>query len=108
MQRSSRTGWALAAACAVLLGASGDALATAGVVFVHGTGDPSPSSAVGYWTQKSIDTRRTGRPYLVVGYPRASCAGYSQCNWGPIVDQVVPWATANGISSYTAGGWGVA
>ncbi|HSP79484.1 MAG TPA: hypothetical protein VLQ93_13190, partial [Myxococcaceae bacterium] len=31
----------------------------------------------------------------------ASCAGYSQCSWGSIVDQIVPWANANGITSYT-------
>ncbi|MFY0522034.1 hypothetical protein ACN28I_02115 [Archangium gephyra] len=34
-------GLALVAACAVLLGVSGEAHATAGVVFVHGTGDQS-------------------------------------------------------------------
>jgi hypothetical protein len=97
-----RSGLALAAACAVLLGASGEAQANAGVVFVHGTGDQSPSSATsGYWTQKSLDTMRNGRPYLVVGYPGASCAGYSQCSWGSIVDQIVPWANANGITSFT-------
>ncbi|WP_163994824.1 hypothetical protein [Pyxidicoccus caerfyrddinensis] len=101
MHLSSRKGWALAAVCAVLLGASGDALANAGVVFVHGTGDQSPSSAVGYWTQSSIDTMRNGRPYLVVGYPGASCPGYSQCSWGAIVDQIVPWVNANGITSFT-------
>ena len=86
----------------LLLGASGEAHATAGVVFVHGTGDQSVSSATtGYWTQKSIDTMRNGRPYLIVGYPGASCAGFSQCSWGPIVDQIVPWVNANGITSYT-------
>lgn len=58
-------GLALVAACAVLLGVSGEAHATAGVVFVHGTGDQSVSSATtGYWTQKSIDTMRNGRPFL--------------------------------------------
>jgi hypothetical protein len=97
----SRSGWFVATACAALLGAS-EAHATAGVVFVHGTGDQSVSSATsGYWTQKSIDTMRNGRPYLIVGYPGASCAGYSQCSWGSIVDQIVPWVNANGISSYT-------
>ena len=75
-------GLALVAACAVLLGVSGEAHATAGVLFVHGTGDQSVSSATtGYWTQKSIDTMRNGRPYLIVGYPGASCAGFSQCSW---------------------------
>lgn len=101
MHLSSRRSQALAAFCAVLLGASGDALANAGVVFVHGTGDQSTSSALGYWTQSSIDTMRNGRPYLVVGYPGATCAGYSQCSWGSIVDQIVPWVNANGITSFT-------
>ncbi len=92
----------LAAACAVLLGASGSAYANPGVVFVHGTGDQTVSSATtGYWTQSSLDTMRRGKPYLVIGYPGASCAGFSQCSWGPIVDQIVPWVTANGISSFT-------
>jgi hypothetical protein len=101
MHLFSRSGVVLAAACAVLLGAS-EASATAGVVFVHGTGDQTPSSATsGYWTQKSIDTMRNGRPYLIVGYPGASCAGFSQCSWGAILDQVVPWAESNGIHSYT-------
>ncbi|AKJ02948.1 hypothetical protein ATI61_113139 [Archangium gephyra] len=95
-------GLALVAACAVLLGVSGEAHANAGVVFVHGTGDQSVSSALsGYWTQKSVDTMRNGRPYLIVGYPGASCAGFSQCSWGSIVDQIVPWVNANGISSFT-------
>lgn len=101
MHVSSRNGWALVAACAVLLGAGGSAWANAGVVFVHGTGDQSPGSAVGYWTQGSIDTMRSGRPYLVVGYPGASCPGQAQCSWGAIVDQIVPWVNANGISSFT-------
>ncbi|HEX8824936.1 MAG TPA: hypothetical protein VF794_33780, partial [Archangium sp.] len=102
MHLFSRSGWALAAACTALLGASGEAHATAGVVFVHGTGDQSASSATsGYWTQSSIDTMRNGRPYLIVGYPGASCAGFSQCSWGAIVDQIVPWQNANGITSYT-------
>lgn len=102
MHLLTRLRWALAATCAVLLGASGEAHATAGVVFVHGTGDQSPSSATsGYWTQKSLDTMRNGRPYLVVGYPGATCAGHSQCSWGSIVDQIVPWANANGITSFT-------
>lgn len=102
MHLHSRTGWLLAAACAVLLGASGTAHATAGVVFVHGTSDQSVSSATtGYWTQSAIDTMRNGRPYLIIGYPGASCAGYSPCSWGPIVDQIVPWMTNKGITSFT-------
>ncbi|HEX8439056.1 hypothetical protein [Archangium sp.] len=102
MRLFPQAGLVLAATCAVLLGASGDAYANAGVVFVHGTGDQSVSSATtGYWTQKSIDTMRNGRPYLIVGYPGASCAGFSQCSWGPIVDQIVPWMNANGITSMT-------
>jgi hypothetical protein len=92
----------LAATCAVLLGASGDAYAADGVVFVHGTGDQTVSSATtGYWTQSSIDTMRNGRPYLIIGYPGATCAGFSQCSWGPIVDQIVPWMSANNITSMT-------
>lgn len=102
MRFSSRSGWVLGAACAVLLGAGGEALAADGVVFVHGTGDQTVSSATtGYWTQSSIDTMRKGKPYLIVGYPGASCAGYSQCSWGPIVDQIAPWMTANSITSFT-------
>ncbi|MFL5353703.1 hypothetical protein [Archangium sp.] len=97
-----RSGLALAAACAVVLGASGEARAAVGVVFVHGTGDQTQSSAKsGYWTQSSLDTMRNGLPYLVVGYPGATCAGFSQCSWGSIVDQIVPWANANGITSFT-------
>ena len=70
MHMFSRTGWLAAATCAVLLGAGGEALAADGVVFVHGTGDQTVSSATsGYWTQWSIDTMRNGRPYLIVGYP---------------------------------------
>ena len=88
MHLHSRTGWLQAALCAVLLSAGG-AQAAAGVVFVHGTGDQSVSSATsGYWTQSAIDTMRNGRPYLIIGYPGATCAGFSQCSWGPIVDQI--------------------
>jgi hypothetical protein len=102
MHLISRTGWLRAAACAVLLGAGGAAQAAEGVVFVHGTGDQSVSSATsGYWTQSSIDTMRNGRAYLIVGYPGATCAGFSQCSWGSIVDQIVPWMNANNITSFT-------
>ncbi|WP_257460091.1 hypothetical protein [Archangium lipolyticum] len=102
MQLFPRSGWLLGATCAALLGASGVAQAADGVVFVHGTGDQSVSSATtGYWTQSAIDTMRTGRPYLIVGYPGASCAGFSQCSWGSIVDQIVPWMDANNITSFT-------
>jgi hypothetical protein len=77
MHLHSKTGWLLAASCAVLLGASGEAQAATGVVFVHGTSDQSVSSATsGYWTQAGIDSMRNGQPYLVVGYPGARCAGY--------------------------------
>ncbi|KFE58900.1 hypothetical protein [Hyalangium minutum] len=101
MHMHSRTGWLQAALCAVLLGASG-AQAAVGVVFVHGTGDQSVGSATsGYWTQSAIDTMRNGRPYLIIGYPGATCAGFSQCSWGPIVDQIVPWMNANNITSFT-------
>lgn len=98
-----RTGLALAAACAMFVCASGEAQAAGpGVVFIHGTGDQSVSSATtGYWTQSAIDTMRNGRPYLIVGYPGATCAGFSQCSWGAIVDQIAPWASANGITSFT-------
>ncbi|WP_224245005.1 hypothetical protein [Hyalangium gracile] len=102
MHLFSRTGWLTAATCAVLLGAGGEALAADGVVFVHGTGDQTPSSATsGYWTQSSIDTMRNGRPYLIIGYPGATCAGFSQCSWGPIVDQIVPWMNTNNITRFT-------
>ncbi|WP_224365550.1 hypothetical protein [Hyalangium versicolor] len=102
MHLFSRTGWLRAAACALLLGAGGAAQAATGVVFVHGTGDQSVSSATtGYWTQSSIDTMRNGQPYLIIGYPGATCAGFSQCSWGPIVDQIVPWMNANNITSFT-------
>ncbi len=98
-----RTGLALATAWAALFCPTSQAQTTVpGVVFIHGTGDQTVSSATtGYWTQGSIDTMRAGRPYLIVGYPGATCAGFSQCSWGPIVDQIVPWATANKITSLT-------
>lgn len=73
-----------------------------GVVFVHGTGDYSPEGATSkYWTQASVDAMRNGRPYLVVGYPGVSCAGFEQCSWGAIVDQISSWVSANDIPHFT-------
>jgi hypothetical protein len=98
-----RSGLAFATACAALLCVNGEARAAGpGVVFIHGTGDQSVSSATtGYWTQSALTTMSNGLPYLVVGYPGATCAGFSQCSWGSIVDQIVPWVSAKGITSFT-------
>jgi hypothetical protein len=71
-----------------------------GVVFVHGTGDQgSVSAATSYWTSSSLNTMAGGYPYLVVYYPGASYAAYSQGAWGPIVDQTVSWMNSTGITS---------
>ncbi len=73
-----------------------------GVVFVHGTGDHSPEKATtDYWTRETLATMSNGLPYLVVGYPGKTCAAFDQCSWGSIVDQIVPWVAANGITSFT-------
>jgi hypothetical protein len=71
-----------------------------GVVFVHGTGDQSSvSAATNYWTSSALSTMSGGYPYLVVYYPGASNAAFSQGAWGPIVDQTVAWLKSTGITS---------
>jgi hypothetical protein len=67
-----------------------------GVVFVHGTSDRTPESAkTDYWTQDTIDKIRGGKPYLVVGYPGESKAGFEAASWGGIIDQIAVWLGAN-------------
>jgi hypothetical protein len=89
---------AVVAAAGALLGAK-SAMAATGVIFVHGTGDYTTSTAkTDYWTQASIDSMRAGRNYLVVGYQGASCAGFDSCSWGSITDQMGTWISANGIT----------
>lgn len=100
--RLLKTGLVIGALAGALLSSPAVAQAAVGVVFVHGTSDQSPSSALNsYWTQGGVDSMRNGLPYLVVGYPGGSCAGFSQCSWGPIVDQITSWMNANGITSFT-------
>jgi hypothetical protein len=100
--RLLKTGLVIGALAGALLSNPAVARAAIGVVFVHGTSDQSQSSALNsYWTQGGVDSMRNGEPYLVVGYPGASCAGYSQCSWGPIVDQITSWMNANSITSFT-------
>jgi hypothetical protein len=100
--RLLKTGLVIGALAGALLGRPAVAGAAVGVVFVHGTSNHSQSSATNdYWKQSTVDAMRNGLPYLVVGYQGAGCAGYSQCSWGPIVDQMNSWANANAITSFT-------
>lgn len=85
------------AAAGVTLGAK-EAMAAAGVVFVHGTGDYTGNATADYWTQSSIDTMRGGRQYKVINYNGASCAGFDTCAWGAVTDQIGAWASANNIT----------
>lgn len=98
-----RSGLAFATACAALLCLGSEAKAAGpGVVFVHGTVNETPETAIPhYWSQDTITKMSGGLPYLVVGYPGASCSGQSECAWGPILDQIVPWVKARDISSFT-------
>ena len=67
-----------------------------GVVFVHGTSDRTPASALtDYWTQDTVDKIRGGKPYLVVGYPGESKGGFEAASWGGIIDQIAVWLAAN-------------
>ena len=98
-----RSGLAFATACAALLCLGSEAKAAGpGVVFVHGTVNETPETAIPhYWSQDTITKMSGGLPYLVVGYPGATCSGQSECAWGPILDQIVPWVKARDISSFT-------
>lgn len=70
------------------------------VVFVHGTGNYTSSDVVSkYWTQSSIDSMRGGKPYLVVSYQGATCAGYETCAWGSIAQQINSWAATYGYTN---------
>ncbi len=102
-----RTGIALAAGLAVMLGAA-TASASKGIVFVHGTGDNTQASALSnYWTQSSINSMAGSTPYLVVGYSGGSCnaKGFDINNnpctgsWSTIGDQIASWASSHGITS---------
>jgi hypothetical protein len=74
-----------AAATFVLVGAK-SAMASGGVVFIHGTGDHAgqlvcsgancavSAAATGYWSAGEISSVANGRPYVVVGYAGGACA----------------------------------
>ncbi len=70
-----------------------------GVVFVHGTGDYTASTAVSsYWTQASINTMRGSySKYLVVGYNGMSKAGFDAASYGSILDQIYNWTQFSGV-----------
>jgi hypothetical protein len=85
MRTVLRTAVSVAAGAMVLAGAR-VALASGGVVFIHGTGDHqgtlacsggncAVSAAVtGYWTQSEITSIANGRPYVVTGFAGGACA----------------------------------
>ena len=85
MQSVRKTVLSAAAATFVLVGAR-SAMASGGVVFIHGTGDHAgplacsgancavASAVGGYWSQGEINSVANGKPYAVVGYAGGACA----------------------------------
>lgn len=78
---------------------SAHADATTGVVFVHGTSDHTPSSAVdAYWTSDALDAYAAGIQRLVVGYLGSSHAAYEPEAWGEVASQIDAWTQSTGVS----------
>jgi hypothetical protein len=104
--RVLKTAVSVAAAAVTLLGAKA-ALATSGVVFIHGTGNQNgaltcdashncwvPAAKSNYWNQGEIDSIRGGRSYLVVGYSGGDCQP-----WAPARDPNDPNGTFGSCGS---------
>ena len=95
MRNALKTVMTVAVAAGALL-AVRTAGATAGVAFVHGTGDQTDATNA-YWTSSSLNTMANGRQYMVASYQGGSKDAFS--SYADVATQIDNWATPKGMPS---------